>query len=176
MPTRGLVSAQQNFEDGTPRGADYAGWMAAELAEFTPLEERWQSITERMGTQMSPNAFFALSRALKAAGLDHARLGVDDARTGAWLGEAGLAKVNCVYNPGLFNEIRLIKTAAEIEIMSQAAHVNEMALLVTAESMQEGSTWDEAGKYVHDVHGSAGWSWCLSDVRRGRVAGNAGAA
>ncbi len=139
----GARDEEQRFADGTPRGADYAGWMTAELAEFTPLEVRWRSIIERLGSQMSPNAFFALSRALKAAGLEGGRLGVDDARTAGWLAEAGLNTSDCVYNPNLFNEIRLVKSADEIEILRQAAHVNEMALLVAAESMQDGSTWDE---------------------------------
>lgn len=132
-----------SFADGAPRGIDYAGWMSAELAEFTPLEEQWRAITERLGTQMSPNAFYALARALRAAGLEQGRLGVDDARIGSWLSEAGLTGADCRYNPQLFNEIRLVKTAAELDIMRKAAHINEMALLVAADSMQEGSTWDE---------------------------------
>ncbi len=139
----GPLDELAEFPDGTPKGVDYAGWMSAESAEFTPLEERWRSITARMGHSMSPDAFWALSRALRAAGLEQGRLGVDDARTGGWLAGCGLDRLTCHYAPQLFNEIRMVKTPAEIDIMRAAAHKNEMALLTAADAMQEGSTWDE---------------------------------
>lgn len=131
------------FADGTPHGVDYAGWMSAETAEFTPLEEKWREITARLGNRMSPNAFWALARALKAAGLEGARIATDDARIGGWLGDCGIRGAEFIYKPQLFNEIRLVKSAIEIEIMRHAAHINEMALLTAADCMQVGSTWDE---------------------------------
>lgn len=139
----GPLDELAEFADGTPRGVDYAGWMSAETEEFTTLEQRWRSITERMGQQMSPDAFWALTRALRAAGLEQGSVGVDDPRISGWLDGCGLEKISCRYEPQLFNEIRLVKSADEIEIMRQAAHVNEMGLLLAADSMQEGSTWEE---------------------------------
>jgi len=139
----GPTDGQTEFVDGTPRGVDYAGWMSDESADFTPLEQRWRAVTKRMGQQMSPNAFWALTRALQAAGLEQAKVCVDDSRVAGWLGECGLKKVSCRYDPQLFNEIRLVKSADEIEIMRQAAHINEMSLLLAAEVMQEGSSWEE---------------------------------
>ena len=100
-------------------------------------------ITDKLGKQMSPNAFWALARAIRAAGLDRATLGTDDARLAGWLGECKLDQLKVRYCPQLFNEIRLIKTEPEIEILRHAAHINEMALLVAADSMREGATWDE---------------------------------
>ncbi len=129
--------------DGSPRGHDYTGWPVRENAELTPLEKDWLSITRALGGSMSPNAFQALARAIRRAGLESGRLGADDARTANWLGETGLNKLSVRYCPELFNEIRLVKTETEIEIMRQAAHINEMALLVAADSMREGSTWAE---------------------------------
>jgi Xaa-Pro dipeptidase len=131
------------FDDGTPLGVEYAGWPTAADAELTELEQQWLAITRQLGTQMSPDAFHAVTRALHAAGLEQGNIGTDDARTGQWLNECGLDKLTVTYRPQLFNEIRLLKTAAEIEIMRRAAHINEMSLLVAAESMQVGSTWDE---------------------------------
>lgn len=139
----GPLDELAEFEDGTPRGVDYAGWMSAETAEFTPLEERWRDITARLGDRMSPNAFWAVTRALRAAGIERGRIGTDDARTGGWLAGCGLDALDAHYCPQLFNEIRLVKSAAEIDVMREAARINETALLVAADSMREGSTWAE---------------------------------
>jgi Xaa-Pro aminopeptidase len=131
------------LEDGAPRGVDYSGWPVVESAEFTELESDWRAVTQDLGAQMSPNAFQALARAVKAAGVEQGRLAADDARTAGWLENCGLEKLTLHYRPQLFNEIRLVKTDAEIEILRQAAHINEMSLLVAADAMCVGSTWDE---------------------------------
>jgi Xaa-Pro dipeptidase len=131
------------FPDDTPHGADYSGWPVAEDGEQTDLERDWLAITRSLGNQMSPDAFWALTRAIKAAGLEQGRLGTDDMRTAGWLNQCGLDKLSAHYMPQLFNEIRLVKTPAEIEILRHAAHINEMSLLVAADSMRAGSSWEE---------------------------------
>jgi len=138
-----LREDEQSFSDGTPRGTNYTGWPEVSGADFLPLEQSWRGITDRLGNRMSPNAFWALTRAIKNAGLEAGRIGADDARTAVWLNECNLDRLTVRYCPQLFNEIRLIKTAAEIEIMRTAAHVNEMALLVAADAMRAGSSWQE---------------------------------
>lgn len=134
---------EQLLPDGALRGADYPGWPVTEAGELTALEKDWCAITDKLGAAMSPSSFHALTRAVNAAGLAGARLGSDDARVGSWLDAGGLGNANVRLTPELFNEIRLVKTEAEIEILRRAAHINEMALLVAADSMLEGSTWDE---------------------------------
>jgi len=131
-----------SLADGSPLGQAYTGWPVADNS-LVPLEESWVAITRDLGTRMSPNAFWALTRALTAVGLDSARIGADDARTGAWLAECGLSADNVRYCPQLFNEIRLIKTPAEIEIMRMAAVINENALLKAARSLYDGIGWQE---------------------------------
>jgi Xaa-Pro aminopeptidase len=133
----------EKLPDATPRGADYAGWPAADNAEYTELEQNWLKITRDLGNRMSPNAFWAVSRALKAAGLEGGKIGTDDARTAMWLNECGMDRLSVRYCPEVFNRIRLVKTEAEIAIMRKAAHINEMSLLVAADSLCEGATWDE---------------------------------
>ncbi|MEZ5565967.1 MAG: M24 family metallopeptidase [Gammaproteobacteria bacterium] len=133
----------QRFADGTVRGTDYTGWPVRPNAALGDLEKRWVDIVQRLGSQMSADAFQALARALKAAGLDGARLGTDDPRIAGWLEAAGLTRIDCRYLPGLFNEIRLVKTAQEIELMTVAARANETALLAATWAMHEGATWNE---------------------------------
>jgi Xaa-Pro aminopeptidase len=131
------------LEGHLPRGSDYTGWPVREGVSLEPIEASWVAITDALGKQMSPDAFAAVRRALVAAGLEKGVLGADDARLGDWLTSAGMQSVQVRYCPQLFNEIRLVKTEQEIGILQQAAHINEMSLLIAADSMQEGSTWDE---------------------------------
>jgi Xaa-Pro dipeptidase len=137
------AAAERHFPDGTLKGADYAGWPTRPGAALGDLEARWVGIVRRLGQQMSANAFWAVARALKAAGLAQARLGTDDARIAGWLEACGLTDVECRYRPQLFNEIRLVKTPREIELMTLAARANENALLAAAGALRDGSTWDE---------------------------------
>jgi Xaa-Pro aminopeptidase len=132
------------FPDGTPRGQHYSGWQPAKDSpanEFTELENSWMAIVDKFGQQMSPNAFWALSRAIKQAGLEKATLAVDDPRLIQWLSDCQLDNLTLVYRPQLFNEIRLQKTPDELAIMTQAAIINERALLKAANSMHEGISW-----------------------------------
>lgn len=137
------AEGDRRFPDGTVQGADYAGWPARAGASLGDLEQRWTGIVQRVGNQMSPDAFQAVARALKAAGLGKARVATDDARLAGWLSAAGLTGIECRYNPQLFNEIRLVKTPDEIDLMTRAARANETALLAAAGALRDGITWDE---------------------------------
>jgi Xaa-Pro dipeptidase len=149
------VLENEFLDDGTPRGADYIGWKVAAEASpdlLQPLEKRWVDIVQRMGRQMSPNAFWALTRAIKTAGLEKARIAVDDARIADWLALCGLKHVECVYWPQLFNEIRLVKTAAELDIMKTAAVMNEQALFAATDALRIGATWNDIENiYMSDL-------------------------
>jgi Xaa-Pro aminopeptidase len=134
---------EEAFEDGTPRGTDYGGWPLLPGVELSPRERGWVSITERLGRKMSPDAFGALGRSVRSAGLSQARVAVDDARIAGWLAGAGVSAITCEYRPQLFNEIRLVKTEAELALMRVAARCNENALLHAADQLRVGSTWDE---------------------------------
>lgn len=129
--------------DGTPKGADYLGWPIRADTMLNELEQRWVDIVCRLGAQTSPDAFWATARAIRAAGLKTAHVATDDARMAGWLAGCGLDALRCDYRPDLFNEIRLVKSDAEIEIMRRAAEINEAALLAAADGMREDDTWSE---------------------------------
>lgn len=129
--------------DGTAKGIDYRGWSTREGAELGALEQRWVEIVSRLGSDVSANAFWAVARAVKAAGLENSRIATDDSRLADWLAACGLENIQCDYRVDLFNEIRLVKTADEITLMRLAAMYNETALLAAADAMAEGITWAE---------------------------------
>jgi len=132
-----------DFADGTPRGADHAGWPFDPDATLTEIEMRWRGIIDQFRTRMSPDAFWAVSRALRAAGLERGTVAVDDVRLGGWLAACGHDDLDCRYLPGLFNEIRLVKTPDEIDLLRTAARINEQALFSAVEALGVGVTWNE---------------------------------
>ncbi len=139
----GAIAGAGALPDGTPRGADYSGWPARAGAPLTPLEQRWRDITAHHGASLSPDARWALARAVKAGGLEKSHVIVDDARVYGWLAACGLTRTKCLYAPEFFNEIRMVKTAAELDILRAAARINEQALLAATAAMHEGATWAE---------------------------------
>ncbi len=133
---------EPDFSDGTPHGAPYTGWPVRTPALLGPLEQQWVDTVRQLGAGMSPDAFWAVTRALRAAGLARGRIAVDDARLPGWLSACGLADLRCEYRPQLFNEIRMVKTPDEIALLGTAARINERALLAAADALRTGSTWE----------------------------------
>ena len=136
-------AADEQLADGTARGVDYRGWLARAGAELGDLERRWVDIVARLGEDMSANAFWAVARAIKAAGLDGGRIATDDPRLDGWLAACGLDRITCEYRVDLFNEIRLVKTDAELGLLRHAARSNETGLLAAIDAMADGITWQE---------------------------------
>ena len=152
--------ALEHFADGTPKGQDYFGWRPAQEScaeDFTALENSWMAMVDKHSRQMSPDAFQALTRAIKQAGLERATIAVDDMRLAEWLSSSALDNLTLVYRPSLFNEIRMVKTPAELDLMARAANINEHALLKAATSLYEGITWAEVEAiYMSDIASQGG--------------------
>lgn len=129
--------------DETAKGTNYVGWTVREGASLGMLEQRWVDIVARRGGDTSASAFWAVARAVKVAGLEHSRVATDEPRLAGWLEACGIRNIRCEYRVDLFNEIRLVKTSPEIDLMRTAARINENALLAAADSMTEGARWSE---------------------------------
>ena len=141
--SRSVDEADAILADGTAKGVDYRGWSARAGAELGELEKRWVDIVARHGKDMSADAFWAVTRAVKAAGLERGRFATDEPRLAGWLEACGLTHITCAYRVDLFNEIRLVKTPAELALLRTAARYNESGLLAAADAMAEGITWQE---------------------------------
>jgi Xaa-Pro dipeptidase len=143
--------------DDTAWGIDYQGWPTRAGAELSELEQRWNAIVKDKGGNTSANAFWAVARALKTAGLESARVATDEPRLAGWLAACGLNRIRIEYRVDLFNEIRLVKTPAELALLRQAAQCNETALLAAADAMTEGATWKELENvYMISIAGQGG--------------------
>ncbi len=124
-------------------GVPYEGWPVFPGAALTAREQGWIDILRRHGRDVSADALHGLGRAIRVAGLASSVLATDDPRVVAWLSERVSGAIEVRFDPGLFNEIRKIKTEPEIEIMRQAALLNQQALLSACQTLREGASWSE---------------------------------
>ena len=137
------TSPDGEFDQIAVEGLPYGGWPVRPEAELTALERQWIEATQQHSGRVSGNALGALVRAVRAAGLECGTVVSDDPRVGAWLQQAGLKKLECRVDAGVFNNIRAVKTQAELELMRTAARINEQSARQAAAAFRDGATWRE---------------------------------
>jgi Xaa-Pro aminopeptidase len=121
----------------------YRSWLTREGVPLTDRQKLWISETARLTANPVANAVKGLVVAIERAGLSHGTIGVDDERLLQWLPEAGLTKARLVPARDSFNEIRLVKTEDEIELLRTAARINESAMMHCMGIIEEGMPWTE---------------------------------
>ena len=131
---------EQATADG---GARYQGWPTRDNAPLSPLAQQWVKSVERWCTSTTPNAMSALGRAIKDAELDQSTIGVDDERLLSWMTAAGTPQVTTLYAREAFNDIRLIKTDPELDLLRRAATCNQNAVVEAMDAARLGATWNE---------------------------------
>ncbi len=134
------TSPDGEFEEVAIDGRAYDGWPVRREAPLTDLERAWIDATTAQVGRVAGNAMGGLARALKAAGLDAGKLVADDPRVAGWLQQADL-KADCRTDVGMFNRIRMVKTSAELGLMTKAATINESALRYAATAFRDGGSW-----------------------------------
>lgn len=139
------VEGPEGPEVGAPRmphAHPYLGWPVREGAALTPNERAWVEVQDRLRGQESASAVWALTRAVREAGLEHGVIGVDDPRVATWLASAGL-RARYVPAEHVFRDIRRVKTQPEIELLATAARLNEEACLAASRLLRDGAAWQE---------------------------------
>jgi Xaa-Pro dipeptidase len=151
-----------------PGAVTFSGFPLRAGAALTPVLRDKVAISTALAARAAPTAAHALGRLIRAAGLERGRLVADDARAPAWLTEAGLDRVECRYDPGVFKEIRLVKTAAEIERLRHAAVANEAACRAAARAARAGTLQDELEmQFVCECARRGSWAaYLVSDLGR----------
>ncbi len=124
-------------------GIPYGGWPTRPDAPLSDLASQWVSGVSTWCSSPSANGIGGLVRALKEAGLAKGVIGVDDERLVKALPEAGLAEAKVIYRRDVFNEIRIVKSDEEIELLRRAAQINEASVLEAIDAMRVGATWDD---------------------------------
>ncbi len=101
------------------------------------VSELWSAM--RAKGSLSPNRQEVMAGVLRELGLADARLGFDDVRAMLELQSAGIAESTGADAFNIFREIRLVKTPREIELLREAARINEECLQETAQLLTEGT-------------------------------------
>lgn len=84
----------------------------------------------------------AAAAALVERGITHGRIGLDDTRFAAALGDT-LARATVVDVTNLLLEVRMVKTPDEIAILRESARKNASAICHAVGAIRSGATWED---------------------------------
>lgn len=101
-------------------------------------DQEYLEYAENFKGNYSVNPLYALKKALRDAGLENAKVGIDDPRVITWLNEIGLPNLSGVEATTIFREIRMIKSESELAILREAAAINEIAVDAAVASLHVG--------------------------------------
>lgn len=166
-------TGSNQFPDEPP-AAPWTGWPVNPGGTLTPIEQSWQRRTNEHADRMAATPAWGLRRALCEAGLTKGRIGSDDPRVLHWMHDMGLPDIEAIDATNVFREIRMVKSPDEVEIMRQAARINEVACLEAATSMRDGITKLELETIFHTAlirQGARGVKLAtdLGGFRHGRI-------
>jgi len=143
MPRLHAFSSPLEDDESIEAGRPYEGWPSRAGVDLSPRERAWVDIVAQHRDRVAASALHALGRAARESGLEGARILTDDARVPAWLEAHGIRCASVRYDPIFFNEIRMIKTNPEVELMREAALRNEASMLAAVDALAEGVSWEE---------------------------------
>ena len=103
-------------------------------------EKRWLEMDRRLSGEFMPTPQHALVKALKEAGLDKAKVAVDDLRIETTLKSAGHDSTVCIDGDNVFRKIRVVKSAVEIAHMRRIAQINQAATMNALRQVDVGAT------------------------------------
>ena len=126
-----------------PKSAIYEGWPNREKDKLNSLEMKWTERRDEYRNKVSASPIWSLHRLFKDIGFKNCKIGTDDIRVINWLQETGFQAIQGIDALNIIREIRIIKTPAEIELLRQAAKINEKATLEAIHSIKVGSIWPE---------------------------------
>ena len=135
----------------SPTAANVAGGRSEKLdplsvfligdeASLSDRERNWVDAARSRVDYLERTPALGLKRALGDAGLGRARLGFDDPRLIGWVNAMGLEMVTGVDATNIFREIRMVKSADEIDLLRKAAQKSEHAVEAAISAVREGAT------------------------------------
>ena len=143
------TSTSLQFSPDEPKASRWDGWPIRKNAKLTDLEKKWISLSENYKNKMAATSTWGLFRAIKESKLENKRIGCDDPRVLTWLKQMGLHDLEIVDATNIFREIRIVKSKNEINILKQAAIINEKACLEASSNLKIGDSWEKVEKNYH---------------------------
>ena len=112
----------------------------AKNADLTAYEHAWQDASSVLPTFSAASAELALRRVLMELGLQRGRVGIDEAAVADALVRYGWSRETLVDAGNLFQQLRMVKSAVEIERMRIAARANADAARAMFSALRPGMT------------------------------------
>jgi Xaa-Pro aminopeptidase len=132
-PTEGSAAGEE------PAALPFPGLPVREGSNLSAIERRWTDFSDRYGPRTAASSLWALARALRDAGVEPGRVGLDNPGVSTWMEETNLRGVEFVPARYAFHEIRMIKSEDEIELLRQAGQINETCLTIAAQAICDGA-------------------------------------
>ncbi len=126
-----------------PAAVPFPGLPVRPGAKLSAREQRWTEFCGLYGSRTAASALWALARALREAGLEPGRVGLDNPGVGIWMEETNLNGVEFVPAREAFHEIRMVKSTDEIALLAEAAKINEASMLAAVNVIDDGVSHDE---------------------------------
>lgn len=133
-------AGQESVSEGLGAIAGFSSMFPINEQGLSARESDWLAIDERFKGQFMPTPQHALVKALKEAGLEKARVAVDDLRIAPILESAGHSSTQCIDGDNVFRKIRVVKSEVEIGHMRRIASANQMAAMNMIRSLDLGAT------------------------------------
>ncbi|MCC5867486.1 MAG: M24 family metallopeptidase [Gammaproteobacteria bacterium] len=132
---RSSLALDEEVEARAPRARP-----AASDVELSAHEIAWQEASSALPTFTAASAELALRQVLMELGLQRGRVGMDEAATADTLVRYGWSRDRLVDAGNLFQKLRMVKSAVEIERMRIAARANADAARAMFAALQPGMT------------------------------------
>lgn len=108
--------------------------------DFSSLEQKQLAFEAQFKDEFMPTPEHALVKALKEAGLDKAKVAIDDPSIIATLARAEHTGTKCIASDNIFRKIRVVKSAVEVDHMRLIARANQTATMKTLSQLDVGAT------------------------------------
>ncbi len=170
--SRDFDSTVEEYEEGAPpldlkAPHDPMPYPVREGAQMKPRDRQLIGRYDQHRGRLEPSALYGLRRALLDAGLSRGRLGFDDPRVLGWLGDLGMGSVSGIDALNIFREIRMVKSEAEIALLTRAGRMSEQAINDVIDALQVGMPLEA----IADIHAASmarqggRAAWIIANIR-----------
>ncbi len=153
-------------DDGSPAADQNANIWPRRDGDLNGRDRTLLALFAEYDGKLSATPIYALRRALIEGAASQGKVGFEDPRIGAWLQDAGLSDLETVDATNIFKEIRMVKTAPEIDLLRVAAQKNEAALDYAIEQIEPGIPLIDIEKAHARKWGELGGTgkWCIVNI------------
>jgi Xaa-Pro aminopeptidase len=134
---RGLALSPEDAK-GDPPAMRYNRNLVRQGADYSERDKFQLALAAEYLDKTSASGLHALKRAIVAAGLTKGKIGFDDPRVIPWLNDVGLPGVVGVDAGNIFREVRMVKSAHEVEVIRDVSRRCEAALDAAIASLHVG--------------------------------------